>query len=188
MGQKLHADAVFDRPMQRSADTRATHRHLDDRPVPAHSPAAGEVRLFDDRLTTDPAAGTLADATGTVGALVVFTGLVRADPLDGDDRTVALDFEAYPEMATAELERIRNEALDRFDIEGATIHHRIGKVAVGEPIVVVAAAAAHRQAAFDAAAWTMDEVKRRVPLWKQEIGASGTRRWVPGDACGNPVE
>lgn len=122
---------------------------------------------------------------GTDGALVTFTGIVRSDPMPGTTERVArLVFECYPEMALEELERIRAEALQRPGVTGLSIHHRHGPVAIGEDIVLVLVTAGHRQEAFEAATWTMDEVKRRVPLWKQEVGTSGTTRWVDAAACG----
>jgi molybdopterin synthase catalytic subunit len=143
----------------------------------------GEVRLAHGPLVIEAATATLL-GDDHVGALVHFTGFVRADPLPDGTPTEALAFEAYPEMALAELAAIRDAAFHHYDITGATIHHRTGTVARTEPIVIVAVAAAHRRPAFEAAAWIMDEVKHRVPLWKEEIGADGSRRWVEGHECG----
>lgn len=102
------------------------------------------------------------------GAVVAFLGVVR-----GDEGISTLHFEAYEAMAEAELARIRDEAARKFDLLDCLVRHRTGDLAVGEPIVAVLAAARHRREAFEGAAWVMDEVKARVPIWKRQAG-----RWV----------
>jgi len=111
------------------------------------------------------------------GATVVFVGHVRAD--GGTER---LRFEAYAPMAEREMEAVRQEAIQKFGLVDCLIRHRIATLAVGEPIVAVATAAAHRGAAFEAAQWVMDELKSRVPIWKAEETSEGSR-WV-----NDPVE
>lgn len=106
------------------------------------------------------------------GAIVAFIGVVR-----GDEGVAQLRFEAYTEMAEREIEAIRAEAVGRFGLLDCIIRHRLGVLALGEPIVAVAASAAHRRSAFEAAAWVMDELKTRVPIWKQEQGPE-LARWV----------
>lgn len=106
------------------------------------------------------------------GAVVGFVGYVR-----GDEGVERLRFEAYAPMAEREIETLRAEAMAKFQLTGCRIVHRVATLAVGEPIVAVATAAAHRRAAFEAAAWVMDELKTRVPIWKAEEGAGGAR-WI----------
>lgn len=106
------------------------------------------------------------------GALVAFVGYVR-----GDHGVSGLRFEAYAEMAEREIAAIERTAREKFGLADVVIVHRIATLAVGEPIVAVVTAAAHRRDAFDAAAWIMDELKTRVPIWKAEEGPSGAR-WV----------
>ena len=113
------------------------------------------------------------------GAVASFEGRVR-DHNDG--RAVAgLRYEAYAELATREGEAILAEALQRFDILDAACTHRIGELAIGEVAVWVGVAAAHRDAAFAACRWIIDEVKLRVPIWKHERYAAGDASWLhPG--------
>lgn len=110
-----------------------------------------------------------------IGALVSFLGLCR----DEDGQLSALELEHYPGMAEAEITRICHEAMERWPLSGLTAIHRFGKVAPGETIVLVLAASAHRQAAFDAASFVMDYLKTSAPFWKKEHFASGeTGGWV----------
>lgn len=104
-----------------------------------------------------------------IGAVVTFTGLCR----DEGGRLEALELEHYPGMAEAELGRICQQALDRFQLNGLTAIHRYGRILPGENIVLVIAAAPHRQAAFDGASFVMDYLKTAAPFWKKEHGADG---------------
>lgn len=116
------------------------------------------------------------------GAAVLFVGTVR-DHADG--RPVeGLEYTAYEAMAAEELERVMADAAARFPGTTLAAEHRIGVLALGEVSVAVAAASAHRTEAFDAARWTIDELKRRVPIWKREQYRDGAREWVvPADAA-----
>lgn len=119
-----------------------------------------------------------AATDSAAGALVVFEGCAR-DHHEG--RSVGhLAYEAFVPMAEAELARLREEALMRFGLVGCLIHHRIGPVPLTEAAVVVVTASAHRQQAFEAAAWVMDQIKERVPIWKRERYADGAESWVEG--------
>lgn len=112
------------------------------------------------------------------GAVVAFVGLVRATSGERPGaRVERLAFEAHAPLAERAIEEIRQEAIAKFQLSGCLVRHRIGTLAVGEPIVAVAAAAPHRRAAFEAATWVMDELKARVPIWKQEQGPAGAF-WV----------
>ena len=110
------------------------------------------------------------------GGYASFEGWVR-DHNDG--RAVAgLRYEAYAELAEREGEAILAEALRRFDILDAACAHRTGDLAIGELAVWVGVAAAHRDAAFAACRWIIDEVKARVPIWKRERYAEGDAGWL----------
>jgi cyclic pyranopterin phosphate synthase len=119
----------------------------------------------------------LADAVDSVrtphgGAIVAFIGTVRREgDMDG------LEFEAYQEMATERMEAIRQEAIQRFGVLDATVVHRVGRVGIGEDIVIIAVSAAHRVEAFEACRYLIDEMKVTVPIWKREVG---TGTWVEG--------
>jgi len=109
-----------------------------------------------------------------IGAIVTFSGHVRAD-----DGLTALTLEHYPGMTEREIARHVDEAEVRWPLLGVTIIHRVGKLVPGEPIVLVATASSHRQAAFSAAEFLMDYLKTRAPFWKEEARGDATR-WVEG--------
>ena len=108
----------------------------------------------------------------TTGAVASFIGLVR-----GDDGLTALTLEHYPGMTEREIARIAGEAGKRWPLEGITIIHRVGRLEVGERIVLVAVAASHRGAAFSACEFLMDYLKTQAPFWKQEE-RGGQTNWV----------
>jgi len=110
-----------------------------------------------------------------IGAVVTFSGLCR----DEQGALSALELEHYPGMAEAEMTRIASLALERFSLLGLTAVHRYGKILPGENIVLVIAAAPHRQAAFDGANFVMDFLKTSAPFWKKEHAVDGSARdWV----------
>lgn len=110
-----------------------------------------------------------------IGALVSFTGLCR----DENGRLEALELEHYPGMAESEITRIAETAIERFGLLGLTAIHRYGRIRPGENIVLVIAAATHRQAAFDGAAFVMDFLKTDAPFWKKEhLKGGGDNGWV----------
>lgn len=110
-----------------------------------------------------------------VGAVVTFSGLCR----DEGGALAVLELEHYPGMAEAEIARIAEEAVKRWPVTGLTVIHRCGKIKPGENIVLVIAASAHRQAAFNAASFLMDYLKTSAPFWKKEHMRDGTSgNWV----------
>ncbi|HSD11119.1 MAG TPA: molybdenum cofactor biosynthesis protein MoaE [Candidatus Binatia bacterium] len=116
------------------------------------------------------------------GATVTFAGTTR-DHNDGR-RVTQLEYEAYPEMALAEMEKIAATARERWPIERIAIVHRIGVVPIGEASVVIAVSAAHRAAAFEACHWAIDRLKEVVPIWKKEHFEGG-EVWIgsQGGCC-----
>jgi len=135
------------------------------------------VRVLVQRADFDLAAEFAYMSAGRhdIGAIVTFSGLCR----DEGGTLGALELEHYPGMAEAEITRICHEAVARFDLQAATAIHRYGKIAPGENIVLIIAAAPHRQAAFDGANFIMDFLKTAAPFWKKEHGADGsTGGWV----------
>ena len=124
----------------------------------------------------DAAALTQGFGAGA-GAVVTFTGLVRED-----DGLTALEIEHYPGMTERALSEHAQAAAERFRLTDVLVVHRHGRIAVGEPIMMVATAARHRRAAFDAADFLMDWLKSRAPFWKREIGPDGPRGWVAATA------
>lgn len=115
----------------------------------------------------------------SAGACVCFEGWVR-DRNDG--RVVRrLDYQAYVPLAESEGEAILAEAVSRFDLRAAVCIHRIGSLAIADLAVWVGVSAGHRGPAFDACRWIIDEVKRRVPIWKNEHYAEGESGWLHPD-------
>lgn len=110
------------------------------------------------------------------GAIVTFTGKVRGTDKAGQG-VDHLYLDWYPGMTEASMETIASDALARFDVTRVMVLHRCGQVQAGEDIVFVAAASAHRRAAFEAADYMMDRLKSEAAFWKREQGP-GTERWI----------
>ena len=126
--------------------------------------------------TGDVDIGTLITAAkkhGT-GAVVVFDGVVR------DDEITEMDLEAYEEVAVKELEKIAGEATRQFSLLHVDIIHRIGRLTVGENILIIVVSAGHRPEAYSGSRYIIEEIKRGVPIWKKELTKDGGR-WVPGE-------
>ena len=110
-----------------------------------------------------------------VGGIDVFIGTVR-DETKGK-KVLWLEFEAYEVMALKEMESIADIIMIQWPVHGIVIHHRTGKLLVGEAPVVIAVSAAHRDAAFDACRYAIDALKQSVPIWKKEVFEDGSV-WV----------
>ena len=129
------------------------------------------------RVTSDPlSAQDLAVAVGRpeAGAVVSFQGVTRNVP--------RLDYEAYREMAEQRIAEILRDCVARHGLAAAAAEHRVGEVALGEPAVIVAVSAAHREEAFAGAREAIDRIKSEAPIWKREGGEDGASRWVEGQA------
>ena len=134
------------------------------------------IRVSVQREAFDIAAETVAlEATG-VGAVATFTGNVR-----GDDGVTAIELEHYPGMTEASLHQLCEIASERWDLEGCTILHRVGRMKVGEPIVLVATASPHRTAALEACAFLIDRLKTDAQFWKREYRCNAAQ-WVEAKA------
>ncbi len=112
------------------------------------------------------------------GAVALFLGTVR-DHNKGR-KVIGLEYSAYEEMALQELERVRDQALERFEISAAAVVHRLGALEIGATSVAVAVAAPHRAAAFDACRFVIDTLKHTVPIWKKEKFEDG-EAWIEGE-------
>jgi molybdopterin synthase catalytic subunit len=110
-----------------------------------------------------------------IGAVVTFSGICRGS--EGGETVAALTLEHYPGMAEAEIARHADTAMSRWQLNGLTVIHRVGRIVAGENIVLVLTASQHRQAAFAAAEFLMDYLKANAPFWKREESAGGTS-WV----------
>jgi molybdopterin synthase catalytic subunit len=141
--------------------------------VTAHATPIVRIQREDFDIQAEISRLTLGRAD--IGAVVTFTGLCR----DEAGQLAALELEHYPGMAEAEISRIAAEAVARWPLQGLSAIHRFGKIAPGENIVLVVAASAHRQAAFEAANFMMDYLKSRAPFWKKEHRVDGSEGgWV----------
>jgi molybdopterin synthase catalytic subunit len=115
------------------------------------------------------------------GGISCFVGTVRNH--HGGREVLRLDYSAYAPMAEAECARVVAEAESRWPVTVA-LRHRVGQLDVGDAAVAVVAASAHRDEAFLACRYVIEEVKRRVPIWKRELFADGSVAWVGGGAAG----
>ena len=131
------------------------------------------------RETIDYTALTESVRSHAAGAVVLFLGTVRE--MTNGQQTVALDYEAYPEMAESQLVQLEAEAREKWPVENVAIAHRLGRLELGEISVAVAVSCPHRQQAFEAGRFLIDRLKEIVPIWKKENWADGTTEWVhPG--------
>lgn len=131
------------------------------------------IRITPSKLDPEAEATSLRRANLDAGAIVSFTGQVRGE----QGAVTALTLEHYPRFTERAIEALALEAADRWRLSGITIIHRIGIIQPGDPIVFVAAAAAHRRDAFQAVDFLMDRLKSDAPFWKLESHADGAR-WV----------
>jgi len=134
------------------------------------------------RRPLDAAALLARVASPAHGATALFVGTVRGT--NAGRAVTGLEYEAYEAMAEAELARIEAEVAAAHPDVALAVEHRLGALALGEASVIVAAAHAHRAPALDALRVTVEELKRRVPIWKREHYADGTREWVDPTAAG----
>lgn len=138
--------------------------------------------MFEILTTPIDTAGVLASVEDpTCGGLVLFEGRVRNHHLGRD--VLRLEYEAYQRLAESEGRAILAEAMARFDIHAAACTHRIGVLEIGDVAVVVAVSSAHRDAAFEACRYIIDELKVRVPIWKRETYADGRVEWTGCEHC-----
>jgi molybdopterin synthase catalytic subunit len=145
--------------------------------IPPVSGGAATGRRVHVRVSDEPLSlAALARAVGdpSAGAVVVFEGVTREV-----DR---LEYEAYLEMACERMELIMTECIESHGLCAAAAEHRVGSVPLGEPSVIVAVSAPHREQAFAGAREAIDRIKAEAPIWKREHASGRPPRWVPGVA------
>ena len=133
------------------------------------------IRVTPDRL--DPEEAIAAVRRDESGAVDLFLGVVR-----NTNKGRAVDhlvYDAYPSMAEKTMRELAEEAIERFDLTDSAVFHRTGRLEIGETSLLVAVSAGHRAATFEAGHWLVNEVKRRVPVWKKEVWADG-EEWIEG--------
>lgn len=139
------------------------------------------------RVTREPvAARDVLERVGGAGdgAVVVFLGVVR-DHNEGAPVT-GVTYDAYDEMATKVLTEIAGEAAGRLGTDRLAVIHRVGELAIGDVSVAIAASSPHRAESFDAARYVIEEIKKRLPVWKKEHYVESESRWLEGSVP--PVE
>jgi molybdopterin synthase catalytic subunit len=137
--------------------------------------ATERFRVTPDPLATDVIATLVADPD--CGAVAIFVGLVRNH--NAGRRVLWLEYEAYAPLAVKVFLQIEAEARNRWPSAGLAIHHRIGRVAIGEASVAIAAASAHRADAFAASRYAIERLKQIAPIWKHEHFEGG-EVWIEG--------
>ena len=133
------------------------------------------IRVQTDDFDIGAEVAALTEGRTDIGAVVTFSGLVR--DASGGAPVTSMELEHYPGMTEKELARIEAEAHERWPLQATLIVHRVGRLAPADNIVLVVAASAHREAAFEAASFLMDYLKTRAPFWKREEG-QGEAHWV----------
>ncbi len=133
------------------------------------------IRVTPDIL--DPAEAIASVASSRAGAINIFLGVVRDNNLG---RSVNhLDYEAYPTMAEKVMREIAEESVVRFGFEDVAVLHRTGRLEIGETSLLIAVSSGHRAESFEGGHWLVNEIKKRVPVWKKEVWADG-ESWVEG--------
>jgi molybdopterin synthase catalytic subunit len=138
------------------------------------------VKLSIDALDVSAAVGFVS--VPAAGGVDVFLGTTRAERDESGRELEALEYEAYPEMAVGQMLELARRVRERWPaVERCVLHHRLGRVGVAEPSVVIAVSTPHRAEAFEACRWLIDALKKDVAVWKKEVWADGTGTWVhPG--------
>jgi molybdopterin synthase catalytic subunit len=135
--------------------------------------SGGAFRLSEEPLSLDRAIDEVRD--DGAGAIATFSGTTRVQSRGRE--VLHLDYEAYEGMAESTMAEIAGGLRERYELTEIAIHHRIGRVGIGETSVVIAVSAPHRAAALAACKDAIDELKERVPLWKKEVYAGG-EEWI----------
>ncbi len=135
----------------------------------------GNIRIQTEDFSIEDETVRVRESSRRIGGIVSFLGTAR-DFSKGQE-IHKIDFEHYPGMAEKRLAEIREQALQDYDIIEVTIIHRVGERSIGENIVLIVVGAEHRQDAFRACSWCIDELKRITPIWKKETTPKGVV-WV----------
>lgn len=143
--------------------------------IPPFSGGEGMVRIQERDFSVDEEIDRVKKRSKRIGGVAIFLGTAR--DLSKGKSISGLSFEHYPEMAEKKLNEIRERAIKDFGVIEVSIVHRVGKIGIGENIVLIVAAAEHRKEAFQACQFSIDELKKITPIWKKETTTSG-EEWV----------
>jgi len=133
------------------------------------------IRIQEQDFSVEEEVKALRKTSQRMGGIVTFLGCAR-DFSEGRD-VFSIEFEQYAGMAVAAMNSLRDEAMEKFDIMDVRIIHRVTTVHAGDQIVLIVVGAEHRKPAFAACEWLIDELKKRVPIWKKEVTPDGDA-WV----------
>lgn len=133
------------------------------------------IRVTEDELRPDEAVAAVESPAA--GAVNVFLGVVRDNNLGR--RVDHLVYDAYPSMAEKVMRELAEEAKSRFDLIDCAVLHRTGRLEIGETSLLIAVSSGHRAASFEGGHWLVNEIKKRVPVWKKEVWEDG-EEWIEG--------
>jgi molybdopterin synthase catalytic subunit len=133
------------------------------------------IRVTPDELNT--AEAVAAVGSPAAGAITVFLGVVRDNNLGR--RVQYLEYDAYPSMAEKVMRELAEEAKERFGLEDCAVLHRTGRLEIGEASLLIAVSCGHRAESFEAGHWLVNEIKKKVPVWKKEVWEDG-EAWIEG--------
>jgi molybdopterin synthase catalytic subunit len=141
-----------------------------------HADMSDLIAIRSTPITADEAVRFATDSTA--GGIAVFLGTTRAETSPDGRALLALDYEAYADMAAKQLQDLATRVRGLYPVVKCAILHRTGRVAVGEASVVIAVSTPHRADAFAACKWLIDALKVEVAIWKKEVWADGSTSWV----------
>ncbi len=133
------------------------------------------IRVTPDEL--NPGEAIAAVASPAAGAINVFLGVVRDNNLGR--KVQYLEYDAYPSMAEKVMRELAGEAKERFGLEECAVLHRTGRLEIGETSLLIAVSCGHRAESFEAGHWLVNEIKKKVPVWKKEVWEDG-EAWIEG--------
>jgi MoaE-MoaD fusion protein len=145
-------------------------------PVSGGASRTSHAAIVRERIDVHAVTGSIKQPVD--GAAVIFDGVVRNNTRGRE--TLHLDYEAYEDMALAQMEELAEQAIGKFAVRDVALVHRLGRLEIGETSVLIVVASAHRAAAFEACRWLIDTLKRTVPIWKKEYFVDGAV-WADGE-------
>ena len=141
-----------------------------------------DIRITPQRLDVASAVAFVSD--GRAGGIAVFLGTTRAETSADGRELIALDYEAYEQMALDQLRDLARRVREQWPVVKLALLHRAGRIAIGEPSVLIAVSTPHRAESFEACRWLIDALKKDVAIWKKEAWADGSGTWVHPESSG----